>query len=169
MCFGWTKAGKYRLVFPNCRSSERKFKTQKLILYIHLHTPHFLHIFKAYSHIQFPLDRCYIVNSTNAVSTGLANALRKTHEDRASASKTFSKENKAGNSLNVRYAKNTPYHLLLLLMDASPSQYMTLCRNHGEYLILLLKIRKFKGNEGGWLSQSLPRKPGVAGPGTEYL
>ena len=83
------------------------------------------------------------------MSIGLANALRKTHEDRASVSKTFSKENKAGNYLKVRYAKNTPYHLLLLLMDVSPSQYVTLCRNHGEYLILLLKIRKFKGNKGG--------------------
>ena len=51
------------------------------------------------------------------MSTGLANALKKTYEDRASASTTFSKENKAGNSLNVRFAKNTPDHLLHLLMD----------------------------------------------------
>ena len=51
------------------------------------------------------------------MSTGLANALKKTYEDIASASTTFSKENKAGNSLNVRYAKNTPDHLLHLLID----------------------------------------------------
>ena len=37
VCFGWTKAVKYRLIFPSWMLGRRWFKTQKFILYIHSH------------------------------------------------------------------------------------------------------------------------------------
>lgn len=93
------------------------------------------------------LDLYYIINPTKTVIQTFQ-CSKKAHEDTMSSPTAFSKKTNVGNSLNVRYTKNIHYHLLHLLTDVLPSQNMMMGRNLEEHLILLLKMRKLKVNEG---------------------